>query len=135
MRQFAVVHLNMVRLDTPLAKTIERRLLATLKASKDWQMTFPDLVTAAKCARWMELCKHVLGWMEYRRLVRSCGYNSYELVLTGEQVYRAHLKELLVRARGEVFRLKDLLKRQRQDANLAWPVGYDSYGKTVAQDN
>jgi hypothetical protein len=117
----------MVRLDTPLAKTIEKRLLLALQNSTDWQMTFPELVKAAKCERWFELCKHVIGRMEVRKLVRSTGFNSVELVITGSDTYPQHLNNLLYTAEQEVIRLKDLIKKQKVE-KFGWPEGYTSYG-------
>ena len=117
----------MVRLDTPLAKTIEKRLLLTLQNSNDWQMTFSELVTAANCDRWLELCKHVIGWMEVRKLVRSTGYNSVELVVTNADTYPRHLQELLSCHEQEVIRLKDLIKKQKKEG-FGWPDGFTAHG-------
>lgn len=61
----------MVKLNTPLYRTIERRMLETLRNSKNGYMTFAELVRRSKCERWFELCKHVYGGLEYKCLVES----------------------------------------------------------------
>jgi hypothetical protein len=99
----------MVRLDTKLAATIEKRLLTTLVAS-EVPMEWIDLVYAAKCDRWWELTKHVYGYMKKKRLARDVFRNHVEAIRTGYELdnYAAHLMVLQYQAGQELRELKAL---------------------------
>ncbi len=97
--------------NSKLAKTIEQRFLATLRRSKYGYMDFWTLVKRSKCERWLELCKHVYGYMEYKKLVESptagnlvalsrSGQN--HVGMTQEMDYLKHLKEVELWHRREV---------------------------------
>lgn len=116
-----------VNLNTPLAKTIERRLLKTLQNSEHRQLRFADLVQDAKCDRWWELSKHVVGYMEYCRLI-NVNFDNVELVMTGENNFADHLDTLQHRVQAELLQIKALIQRQKTADRLEWPKGYRACG-------
>jgi hypothetical protein len=108
-----------MNLTSPLAKTISRRMLKTLRDSKHGCMDFGTLIRAAKTEKWLELSKQVFGELSYLGLteylhgtlvgLRRSPHN-YVGMDAGDLNYELHLYALKVYAETQMNHIATLLK-------------------------